>query len=138
MSGVEIAERAAALSREIVAPHADDVDLKARFPAESVTALRETGLLGLCVGNDHGGLGQGQRAFAAVTEHLGRSCASTAMIYVMHTAATQAIAASPTLNGKADVLRDIASGKPSHDPGAIRGRHAISILGADVTARGNG
>jgi alkylation response protein AidB-like acyl-CoA dehydrogenase len=67
-------------------------------------------LLGLCVSSDLGGLGHRPRSFCAVAEELGRACASTAMVFVMHTSATQAIAASQSLAGRDTLLREIAKG----------------------------
>ncbi len=106
-----IASRAAALAADVVAARAADVDAHARFPEESIAALAGEGLLGLCVASALGGKGQGPRAFAAVTEELAQACASTAMVYVMHVSAAQAIAASTTLAGRDDLLRDIAGGR---------------------------
>jgi alkylation response protein AidB-like acyl-CoA dehydrogenase len=67
-------------------------------------ALAGEGLYGLCVPTEHGGLGQGPAMFAAVVETLAQACASTAMVYVMHVAAAQPIALSPTLSDRAAVL----------------------------------
>jgi alkylation response protein AidB-like acyl-CoA dehydrogenase len=102
--------RAEALARDVLARHAADVDKSARFPSESVAALGKEGLLGLCVSSELGGLGLGPRAFAAVAEELARQCSSTAMIFVMHVSAQQAIAASTTLKARDTVLREIARG----------------------------
>jgi alkylation response protein AidB-like acyl-CoA dehydrogenase len=101
---------AARLAAAILAQHADDVDAGGRFPAESVAALRERGLLGLCVPRESGGLGQGRAAFAGVTEQLAQACGSTAMIYVMHVVATQVIVASETLADRSRLLGEIARG----------------------------
>jgi alkylation response protein AidB-like acyl-CoA dehydrogenase len=106
-----ILARALALSDEIVARHAADVDARGRFPGESLAALAAAGFLGLTVAGEHGGLGLGQRAFAAVAEELARGCASTAMVFVMHTSATQAIAAATTLGGRDVLLQAIAAGR---------------------------
>ena len=51
------------------------------------------------------------RGFAGVVEELAGKCASTAMIYVMHVAASQAIATSSTLGDRDSILRDIAAGQ---------------------------
>jgi alkylation response protein AidB-like acyl-CoA dehydrogenase len=101
---------AARLVREVLAPHAADVDQHARFPKESIDALAQYGLLGLCVPEAQGGHGQGPRVFAAVAEELAQGCASTAMIFVMHVSAQQAIAASSLANKNA-LLSEIAAGK---------------------------
>jgi alkylation response protein AidB-like acyl-CoA dehydrogenase len=106
-----IRQQAAGTAGSVLARHAADVDANGRFPEESIAALAQGGLLGLCVPQAHGGMGQGPRAFAAVAEELAQECSSTAMVFVMHVAATQAIAASPTLRSRDDLLRTIASGK---------------------------
>jgi alkylation response protein AidB-like acyl-CoA dehydrogenase len=103
-------ERAGALAAGILKEHARNVDQTGSFPSESVAALGAE-LLGMCVPAEYGGGGQGLRPFAAVAEALAQSCSSTAMVFVMHVSAVQAIAASPTLSGKADLLRDIAGGR---------------------------
>jgi len=61
-----LAQAAADVARDVLAPNAADVDHNARFPEESLQALRHQGLLGLCVQTALGGEGAGMRAFAAV------------------------------------------------------------------------
>ncbi|HEY6803069.1 MAG TPA: acyl-CoA dehydrogenase family protein [Pyrinomonadaceae bacterium] len=99
------------IASEVAAPNAADVDQNGRFPQESMQALAEAGLYGLCLPAEFGGKGENMRAFAGVVEELARACASTAMIYVMHTAAAQAIATSTTLAERDAILKDMASGK---------------------------
>jgi alkylation response protein AidB-like acyl-CoA dehydrogenase len=106
-----LSAKAATLAKDVLGKHAEDVDTKARFPEESIAALSAEGFMGLCVPIALGGKGQGPRAFVAVVEELAQACGSTAMIYVMHTAATQAIAASTTFEKKDEVLKSIAAGK---------------------------
>jgi isovaleryl-CoA dehydrogenase len=106
-----LTQKAATLADEVLARHAADVDRNGRFPKESVAALGSAGLFGLCVSGEHGGLGQGPRAFCGVAEELGRACASTAMVFVMHTSATQAIVASKTFGDREAILRQIARGE---------------------------
>jgi alkylation response protein AidB-like acyl-CoA dehydrogenase len=101
---------ASAIARDVLAAHAADVDASARFPRESIDALARAGLLGLSLPATHGGHGENMRAFAAVTEELAMACGSTAMIYVMHVAASQAIASGQTLEGRDDLMRQLASG----------------------------
>ncbi|HET8643858.1 MAG TPA: acyl-CoA dehydrogenase family protein [Vicinamibacteria bacterium] len=106
-----LADRAAGIARDTTASAAAEVDGQARFPAESMDALARAGLMGLGVPAAQGGLGQGPRAFVGVVEELAQACGSTAMVYVMHVAAQQTIAASETLQGREDVLREIAAGR---------------------------
>src|SRR5512132_2509552 len=83
---------AAKLGAEVLARWAPEVDAAGRFPRESIEAIADAGLLGLTVPAALGGQGLGMRAFAGVAEELASACGSTAMIYVMHVAAAQAIA----------------------------------------------
>jgi alkylation response protein AidB-like acyl-CoA dehydrogenase len=106
-----LAERAAAIARDVAARHAADVDEKGRFPKEAVAALAAEGFHGLCVPAALGGKGEGLRAFAGICEELAQGCASTAMVYVMHVTAAQAVAASATLAGRDELLREIAAGR---------------------------
>lgn len=75
------AEQAA---REVLAPHAADVDRFGEFPHEGITALREAKLLGLMVPESLGGPGGSIVTGMLVTEALAKGCASTAMCYAMH------------------------------------------------------
>jgi len=60
---------------------------------------------------EFGGKGEGMRAFAGVVEELAGACGSTAMVYVMHVCAAQAIAAASGLANRDGILTDIAAGK---------------------------
>ena len=107
----ELLTAAHQVAETVLAPHAASVDRDARFPAEGIEALGKAGLLGLCVDAAHGGRGASPRLFAAVVEELAMACSSTAMVYVMHVTAAQAIAASGTLDARDALLRDIAAGR---------------------------
>ena len=102
---------ASTIAAQVASANAADVDAFARFPVESMSRLAVSGLMGLSLSKEFGGQGEGMRAFAAVTEELAMACASTAMVYVMHTAAAQAIASSSIFAERASVLKDISSGK---------------------------
>src|SRR5688572_9420284 len=77
------------------ARHAPDVDADARFPHEAVHALRKSGLLGLTLSTDVGGLGGGPLELIEVLDRLAGACGSTAMIYLMHVSAAMPVAAAP-------------------------------------------
>jgi alkylation response protein AidB-like acyl-CoA dehydrogenase len=95
------------IATEVTAKHAQDVDANARFPRESIDALRESGLFGLVSAKEVGGKGQGLRVSAAVVERLARECASTAMITMMHYCGTMVVEA----HGSETLRSEIASGK---------------------------
>lgn len=77
-------ERVEAVASDVVGPLADEVDRDGRFPRESVDALRAAGLLSCAVPVELGGEGLTLSEVGALTERLGRSCASTAMVFAMH------------------------------------------------------
>jgi acyl-CoA dehydrogenase len=75
---------ACAVGVEIASRHADDVDARARFPAEAFDALKRKRLLGILVPTSAGGDGAGIAEVVEICHELGQRCASTAMIYAMH------------------------------------------------------
>ncbi|KIQ14135.1 acyl-CoA dehydrogenase family protein, partial [Rhodococcus sp. MEB064] len=68
----------------VVRTHADSIDREARFPTESVDALRAGGLLSASIPTSLGGGGYTLSELATVSRALGGECASTAMIFAMH------------------------------------------------------
>lgn len=82
----------------------------AQFPEASVGALRSTGLLGMTLPTDVGGLGSTPREFVDVMSGVAGACGSTAMIYLMHLAASAVTAAAPPTDGGSQLLADLASG----------------------------
>lgn len=81
---VDLAKRATAVATEIARPAADEVDRDARFPAETVAALRAEGMLSVLVPTALGGDGATLAEVGAATAALARQCASSAMVYAMH------------------------------------------------------
>jgi len=68
----------------VAADHAAAVDAGSRFPGEAIAAARAARLLGAAVPAELGGEGAKLSDIVDVCYRLGRSCASTAMIYAMH------------------------------------------------------
>jgi acyl-CoA dehydrogenase len=66
------------------APHADDVDRNARFPVETVDALRAQQALSAFVPAGLGGAGVAFETIAAACFELGRRCGASAMVFAMH------------------------------------------------------
>ena len=104
-------ETAASLTAGIVSETAAMTDESGQFPRQSLDAIAAAGLLGLCVPKEVGGSGESMRTFTAVVEELATACPSTAMIYVMHVTAAQAIASSATLEQRDPILREISAGR---------------------------
>jgi alkylation response protein AidB-like acyl-CoA dehydrogenase len=110
-SEANLVQAARALAQETALPAAPAVDSDGRFPDDAARQLAEQGFFGLCLPREVGGQGQLPRVFAAVCEELAQACASTAMVYVMHVAASQAIAASTVFSRREALLSEIAAGK---------------------------
>jgi alkylation response protein AidB-like acyl-CoA dehydrogenase len=91
----------------VIEPAATSVDREGKFPREGIAALGTAGILGLTVPAAHGGGGQGLAEAADAVELVARACGSTAMILLMHYAATAVLAA----HGPPEVLTEIASGR---------------------------
>jgi alkylation response protein AidB-like acyl-CoA dehydrogenase len=72
------------LGKARFAPRAAEYDRDARFPTENYDDMRAAGLLGLCIPEEHGGLGAGYRAYMTAAAEIGRYCGATALTYNMH------------------------------------------------------
>ena len=92
---------------DVVTPQATATDEQGSFPQPAITALGEAGILGLTAAPDVGGGGGGMRQAAEVVERLAGTCGSTAMVVLMHYAATAAIEA----HGPKDVRQAIGGGR---------------------------
>ncbi|MBG6212932.1 MAG: acyl-CoA/acyl-ACP dehydrogenase [Cryobacterium sp.] len=94
----------------VAAAHADQVDTDGAYPVDAVEALRTSGLLGLVISEDSGGMGAGPAEFIEVVGSIAAACGSTAMIYLMHVAAAVTVASAPPV-AMPDLLSRMASGE---------------------------
>ena len=95
---------------EVAARDAATVDTDGVYPEAAVSALRESGLLGLTMPTTVGGLGAGPAEFASVIKQLAGACGSTAMIYLMHVAAAMPTLSAPPAEADG-LLEGMASGE---------------------------
>lgn len=72
------------ICNSVISLNAPEVDRNGAFPSESVSALKEAGLLGAVSAPEVGGLGLGHRGAATIVERIARECGSTAMVVTMH------------------------------------------------------
>jgi acyl-CoA dehydrogenase len=77
-------ETARRIADEVAAPNAIDVDREARFPVETVDALRDARALSALVPTELGGAGASLPAVAGACFELGRRCGASAMVFAMH------------------------------------------------------
>ncbi|NUW38703.1 acyl-CoA dehydrogenase family protein [Nonomuraea rhodomycinica] len=90
---------------------AAEVDADARFPEESLAALRASGLMGLLVPRHYGGLGGTLDDLVRVAQVLAGGCLSTAMIFAMHCQQVDALVHFAQEELRERILPHIAKGK---------------------------
>ncbi len=88
----DLVAKAHAVGTEVATKHAAEVDVKARFPHESLTAMRQAKLLSAAVPKSLGGAGADMQELTAIGFTLAQSCASSAMVWAMHTIQVACIA----------------------------------------------
>jgi acyl-CoA dehydrogenase len=81
------------IADEVAAPAASSVDRDARFPSETLEALREARLLSVLVPTELGGFGVSLAEVVRMTELLARRCASAGMVFAMHQIQVASLAA---------------------------------------------
>ncbi|WP_167772952.1 acyl-CoA dehydrogenase family protein [Ramlibacter humi] len=81
---VQLFEATRKVASEVAAAHAADVDAKARFPIETLAALREYGVLSAAVPRELGGAGCNMQELSQLCATLAQHCASSAMVLAMH------------------------------------------------------
>jgi alkylation response protein AidB-like acyl-CoA dehydrogenase len=67
-----------------ISAYAAEADARSEFPEAHLKAFRESGLLGLVIPTEYGGMGGTLRDLAATTYTLGTVCGSTALAYFFH------------------------------------------------------
>ena len=72
------------VTAEVAAREAPDVDAKARFPLETLAALREYHVLSAAVPRELGGPGCNMQELAQMCATLAQACGSSAMVLAMH------------------------------------------------------
>ena len=77
-------EAARRVSTEVASLHAADVDSKARFPVETLAALREAGFMSAAVPRNLGGAGCNMFELAQLCSTVAQTCGSSAMVLAMH------------------------------------------------------
>jgi len=101
--------RVAAVS-PVAAEHAGACDDRAEFPAAALSALRSSGLMGLMVPREYGGLGGSLGDLASVAAALAGPCLSTALIWAMHCQQAVTIATHGPAPLRQQLLPRIAAG----------------------------
>ena len=80
----QLIEAVRRVATEVAAAQAPDVDAKARFPIETLAALREVHVLSAAVPREFGGAGCSLQELSHFCATLAQSCGSSAMVLAMH------------------------------------------------------
>jgi acyl-CoA dehydrogenase len=83
-ANAELIAKVEQIGAEVARPAAADVDARARFPEETLAALRKVGALGAAVPKALGGAGADTLELVRMCGALGQNCASSAMVLAMH------------------------------------------------------
>lgn len=114
------------LSQELLRASADSIDQSRRFPRENLEALGKAGVLGLLIPVQYEGSGAGLAEMSQVLEVQAQSCASTAMVTLMHLCATAAIVAKGSDALKKEIL-----------PRCVRGEHISTLAFSEAASGGH-
>jgi alkylation response protein AidB-like acyl-CoA dehydrogenase len=121
------------VEKEIL-PHATELEHKDEFPEAIVDAMKEMGLFGLTIPEDHGGLGESLLTYALVVEEIARGWMSVSGVINTHFIVAYMIDQYGTPEQKQHFLPRMATGE-------IRGAFSMSEPGcgsdvAAITSRG--
>lgn len=100
---------AARIGAEVAGPAADDVDIHARFPHESLAAFRESGLLSAMVPQELGGGGARPSEIAAAVRAVAAHCCSSALVLAMHSMEISNLSRHGTTEPLRELQREVVS-----------------------------
>jgi alkylation response protein AidB-like acyl-CoA dehydrogenase len=116
------------VDKEII-PNAQHLEHADEYPADIVDGMREMGLFGLTIPEEHGGLGESLLTYALVVEELSRGWMSISGIVNTHFIVAYLVTHHGSAEQKADLLPRMAAGE-------VRGAFSMSEpgCGSDVAA----
>jgi alkylation response protein AidB-like acyl-CoA dehydrogenase len=120
--------RVAELATREIGPRAAECDRLARYPQESLNALRDAGLWALRTPREYGGLGADLVTVCLIVEEIAKKCPSTAMCYKMHLEATELLNQIPTPYQVERFVKPLARGEVF---ATIAGGETTGATGAD-------
>ncbi len=104
-------QRAREIAAEHFAPLAEELDREQRYPHEHIETFVETGLSGILVPKEIGGLGLSMQAICAIVEEVSAACASTGAILAAHALGAVPLQIGGTEAQRAEMLGDLLKGK---------------------------
>src|SRR5262245_33914390 len=114
------------VDKEII-PHAQKLEHADAYPTDIVSGMREMGLFGLTIAEEHGGLGESLLTYALVVEELSRGWMSISGIVNTHFIVAYLVSQHGSQEQKERLLPAMATGE-------VRGAFSMSEpgVGSDV------
>lgn len=108
-TAAELIARVKRIATDVARPAAPLVDREARFPQETLQALKDEKLLSAAIPREYGGFGCSLSEVSAMCTELGRACASSATVFAMHQIQVACIArhGASRVPALADYLRHV-------------------------------
>jgi acyl-CoA dehydrogenase len=107
----KVCAEARSVGEEVAARWADRVDAEARFPAETVAALRACGLLGALVPPEWGGPGASMQEMVEAVVLLAEHCGSSGLVLAMHQIQVASVVRHGSEAARALVLPRVVAGQ---------------------------
>jgi len=107
----EVKQMARTIAEEKIVPVRARLDEMEEFPRDIMKSLGDTGLLGVYLPEEYGGLGGGCLDLCLVVEELSRACSGVAVSYAVNSLGTFMLLEHGTEEQKRKYLPDIASGQ---------------------------
>jgi acyl-CoA dehydrogenase len=107
-----VATIAAQIGAEVAGPAAEDVDVNARFPHESLAAFRESGLLSAMIQPEFGGRGIRPSEMAAAVRAVAAHCCSSALVLAMHSMEISNLSRHGTTESLRELQREVVRDQP--------------------------
>lgn len=103
-------EAAHQIARDVLRPHAEDVDQRERYPEEGLRALIDTGICGMTVPRAYGGHAVSASAATQIVDALAWGCPSTAALMLTWGGSVLSIAEYGSEAQKQAILPGVADG----------------------------
>ena len=98
-------------AKKFITPFSKKVDEEGEFPREAFEEIRNSGYLTLMIPTELGGMGKGIEEHVAVCRAFAKSCATTALCYMMHNVALNVVLSRGTDEMKKMILKEVVENK---------------------------
>src|SRR5476649_2582152 len=96
---------------EVILPNSSIVDNEKIFPEKSIRALAKAGFFKLTIPKKYGGWEAKPTEVSKVVSMIGKACASTAMVYVMHLTSVSTLVFYCNAEQRKKYLQPVVDGK---------------------------